>query len=449
VKEETMISKKIAALSAIVLLAVIGCASNTVTMTVQRTPTIDTTGIRRISIMPFEPNGNSSDHREIAGIITGAATTRIQNTRHFTLVDPAEIQRMQSRRESIENHVDALFTGRIVTLNTRDFQTTERRYDSRTRTNVDVTVYNREVELAFEYSFRRARDGSVIGTATKRGRNADKKDSRGELRSVSALATQIVNHRLATLYRDVAPYTVQEKRTLEEEKSSNRDLQNRMKSALSLIKEGNYRGALRMYLDIYGTFNNFAAAMNATIMHEALGETSEAAGLMTHVVNETGNPRARRELDRLNKVLEDEGLLATAYSDTRNQRQRVAAHAISEVQSILPRNANVWIVNKSERGENTLAMAVIDDLTAALIQNRVTVVDRANNRLMEAEQQFHLSGNVSDNDFMNIGNAAGANTLITVEIIGVGSLRRLRLEVLDIERRTKVFTSTSNDSWNL
>jgi len=444
-----MFSKKGAAFLAVTLLIFAGCASSSVTMTVKRTPTMNTMGIRRIAVMPFETSDNSALQREIAQVITTTATSRIQATRHFTMVDPAEIQKLQQSRESIENHVDALFTGKVVTLNVRDYTTEERRYDVVTKQTRNVTVYVREVELAFDYSFRRARDGSIVGVVTKRGRSSSKNENSGNLKTPSVMAQEIVSHRLRTLYQDIAPYEITEKRTLMPEKSKNKDLQNRMKSAFDLVKEQNYRGALNAYRDIFGNFNNFAAAYNAMIMFEALGETDSALAMMDRVYQDTGNPRSKTEIDRLSKVLEEEGLLAGSYADTRSQGQKVAEHAISQLRSSLPGGAKVWIVNKTERGERILATAVVDGITAALINGGVEVVDRNNTRLIEAEQNFHLSGEVSDDDFMSIGNAAGANTLITVEIVGVGSMRRLKVEMMDIARRTRIFTSDTSEAWNL
>ena len=154
---------------ALVMLVLAGCASAMISLNVERTPTINTTGIRRIAIMPFQASGSSSHadlQRETAQNITSTATTRIQATRHFELVDPAEIQRLQSLGESIENHVDALFSGNIVNLDVKEGTRVVTRYNVVSRRNEDVTLYFREIELAFNFYFSRARDGSIVGTAT-------------------------------------------------------------------------------------------------------------------------------------------------------------------------------------------------------------------------------------------------------------------------------------------
>ena len=440
-----MISKKNAAFIALAVLLIAGCAS-TVTMTVQRTPTIDTRGIQRIAILPFEAGDGSALQREAANVITRTATSNIQATGQFTLVDSSQIQRLQQNRESIENHVDALFSGTVITLNVIDrTEIVKRRRDG---VEVDVTMYIREVELAFDFNLRRARDGSIIGMATKRGRDRDSDEDRAKLRTPSQMIVQIVNHRLRDLYKDVAPYTETVRRHLMEDKV-NKGIKDSMKNAYAHVKAQNYRVALAAYLEIHSASNSYAAAYNAMVLHEALGETMEAFKLMEWIFQETGNPGARTEMARLTKVMEEEGLLAGDYSEQRSQREIVVDFAVGEIKKALPNNPRVWIVNRTDRNERALGAEVIDNITAALVNSGITVVDRDNARLMAAEAEFQLSGMTSDDDFMSIGNAAGANTLITIEITGTGHMRRLRVEVLDIERRTRVFMSDSSESWRL
>jgi len=441
--------KRTMALSALAALVLAGCASMSVTLTVQRAPTINTTGIRRIAVMPFTSANNSALHTEVTQVLTSTATTRIQGTNHFQLVNPSEIQRMQSNNESIENHVDALFTGKIITLNVNESSRQVERYDYKTDSTYMVTLYRREVELSFEYSFFRARDGSIIGTATRMGRSSDEKEARDTLQTASRLAQSIVSHRLQDLYRDVAPYTATEKRTLMEEPSKDKNLQNQMKAIFGYVKEGNYKTALSGYLDTFKTYNNFAAAFNAAILHEALGELQSARDLMAGIFQDTGNPRARSEMDRYNASIEELGLLTTEYADTRSQREKVVAYALDEIRKVVRAGSNVWIVNKSERGETQLALQVVDGITSGLISSRITVVDRNNTNLIDAEERYQTSGAVSDSDLMNIGNAAGADTMLTVEITGVGSMRRLKIEVFNMSTRTTTYASNTSENWNL
>jgi hypothetical protein len=48
------------------------------------------------------------------------------------------------------------------------------------------------------------------------------------------------------------------------------------------------------------------------------------------------------------------------------------------------------------------------------------------------EQRFQLSGEVSDQSAVSIGNLLGANIVITGNISGTGSTQRLTLKALDV-----------------
>jgi len=427
------------------LVLVLGACQSTIRIQVDRTPTLNTAGIRRIAIMPFEGTG-SSTHREIAQHITTVATRNITALNHFTLVAPSSIEQLQRNNESIEGHVDALFTGQVLRIGSRDSSSVHQRRNSDGDT-VSYTVYRREVDIEFSYYFIRARDGSIIGPVIKRRSASNTNEDFGSLRSTTDLLRSIVDSQLRLIGRDVAPYTVTENRRLMGETSKDKDIKARMKNAESQVKSGSYRLALESYIGIYEASKSIAAAVNASILHEALGEGQAALNLLQTVFAETGNPRARDELARLNRVLEDQLTIASEYDDARTLSERVAAFATGEIQRVLSRDARVWIYNNTN--DNIIAEAVVDNITADLIRRGVGLVDRENMTLIEAEQNFHMSGNVSDNDFLSIGNAAGANTIVIVGITGTGDMRRLQIRVLDIERGVPILQSDTSDSWKL
>jgi hypothetical protein len=429
------------------LLVLAGCAT-TVPLRIQRVPAMNTAGIRRIAIMPFKTSDYSNLQREIAQFLTATATSKIRSTNYFVLVDYSEIERLQKSGENIGNHIDALFTGQILSMTSSDTSNVIEKIDPETKNKIYETVYNREVELSFNYSFIRARDGTIIDVITRQGKTTDYKSAQNLLNSASQMGQGIVNSRLANLARDVAPYTVIESRALLSEKSRDKELKNKMKEADTLVKSGNYKGALDAYLIIYNGYNNYAAAHNAAIMHEALGDTPTAAALMERVIYETGNPQASSVLARLNRILQEQAMLANEYSDTRDQKDKVAAHAVEEIQKVLPPDAKVWVFTNSKE-EKALAGTVADEIIVGLMKKGIIVVDRKSSRLIEAEQKFQMSGYVSDDDFVSIGNAEGANTLAIVAITGVSSMRRLQVRVLNIEKRTNIFQSDTSDNWKL
>jgi TolB-like protein len=436
---------KTAVLPALLALILSGCAT-TVDLKVQRPPTLNTAGIKRIAIMPFEAVSHDRLYREMAQYATSAATSKIHAINYFTLVDSSEIERLRRNNQSIENYADALFIGRITRLESRD-GTSLGQYKNKEGETVYYTIYERNVEIEFNYSIMRSRDGSLIGPVSKRGSNSSSSQNIGEVRSTTDLLRSIVDRQLSLLGHDIAPYTVTESRTLAKDTSKDKVLQAEMKDALAQVKAGSYRIALEAYLGIYERYSSFAAAENASILYEAFGDTQTAANFMQRVFEETGNFRAREVLARLDKILQDKAILANEYADARGKTERVAAFASDEIQKVLPKDARVWIYNNASN--NSLAGAVVDNITSSFIRKGIRVVDRQNTALIEAEQRLQMSGYVSDDDFVSIGNAAGANTIVIIGIIGSGAIRRLQVQVLDIEKGVTIMQSDTGEKWQL
>ena len=95
------------------------------------------------------------------------------------------------------------------------------------------------------------------------------------------------------------------------------------------------------------------------------------------------------------------------------------------------------------------ADTAVDDITAAFIQKGIRLVDRQNAALVQAEQKFQLGGNVSDQEILSIGQAAGANTLVTVSVVPQGRNQRLQIRVMDIERGVPLMQSGSGEEWRI
>jgi tetratricopeptide (TPR) repeat protein len=437
---------KSVALPVLLVFILTGCAT-TVELKVQRPPTLNTSGIKRIAIMPFESASSGSAYSELAQYATSVTVNRIKETNYFTLVDSSEIERLRRNNQSIENYVDALLVGRVTRVSVQDgtgqYQTTNRQ----TGVTTTTTYYTREAEIEFSYSLVRARDGSVLGPVSRKGNTSQQGPERSALGSATALLRPVIDNQLRLISQDLIPHTVIENRTLANDNSNNKALQAEMKNALARIKEGSYKTALENYLEIFQRYGSFAAAENASILYEALGDTQAAVSLMRQALNETGNPRAQDALARLNKNLQDQAAIAGEYGDSRGQLERVSAFASDEIQKVLPKNARVWIYNNSPAV--SMAEAVVDNITASLIQKGIGLVDRQNTALIEAEQQFQMSGYVSDNDFVSIGNMAGANIIVTIGITGTGAMRRLQVRVLDIERGVPLMQSDTGERWQI
>jgi hypothetical protein len=443
--EGNMLHKKIlktrALLMALVFILTTGCATS-IQLAVQRPPNLNTAGIKRIAIMPFE--ANSGTYREMAQYATAVATNRIQELNYFTLINPSDIERFKRNNQNLESYIDAQFIGQITRINVGN-ETHNGSYKNKDGETINYTDYITNVEIEFNYSMVLARDSRIIGPVSKKKSKSD--SNRESFPSSSALLRSIIDDQLRYLGRDIAPYNAIETRTFAEEKSKDKVLKVEMRDALAQVKARNYRLALNAYLGIYERYGNVAAAENASILYESLGEIQTAANLMWQVFNDTGNPRVRNALDRLNRILRDQATLASDYGDTRDQTKKIADFASDEIQKVLPKNARVWIHNNAVK--DSLSVAVVDNLTSNFISKKISVVDRQNTKLIEAEQKFNMSGYVSDNDFLSIGNAAGANTIVIIDITGAGSMRRLQVRVLDIEKSVPIMQSDTSEKWKI
>jgi len=434
---------KVAPLIALALVMA-GCATR-VRLVAPRTPTMNTIGIQRVAVMPFQPHSTGSEHTALANTLTGQVSSSLRAANAFILIDAAMIHAARSRGASIETYVDALFTGRVTRYHATTTQREERRRDRAGNTTTHV-FYQREVELAFEYYFVRARDGTIIGPVSRSGRQSARSDSRNNLTPELTIAGNIISEQLRQLYRDVAPFTINISRTLERER--NRALRPHMDAALEHVRAGNYFAARQAYIAIWDMHGSVPAAINASILYEALGETAGAVSFMQHVVVASGGVRrATQTLTRLNVELQHQ-MGVGAFEAMRTPVERVAEHALSEVRQVLPAVARLWIHNDAAT-DHGLVNDVIDNMTSAFLRSGVLVVERQQIDLIVAEQNLHLDGSVSDRDFVGIGNLAGANTIVIIGITGVGHARRLQVRALDIATGTLLMQSGTGSEWRL
>ncbi|MDR2518808.1 MAG: hypothetical protein LBD13_05270 [Spirochaetaceae bacterium] len=433
-------------LAALAAMLLQGCAM-TVGLHVQRLPTMNTAGIRRITVMPFDP-GNAQDlNREAARFITALAAAKIMDTNRFTLVDPAEITRLQQQGENIENYVDALFIGQVLWVNVKNSFHKEERVNYQTGETYYITVYDREVDLMFNYNFRRARDGSLLGVVTKQGKQSAQNEKSGDLPAPLTMVQAIASSELAALGQDVAPHTVQETRELMKEAVKDKTLQRRMNEAYKLVRAGNYKQALNEYLALYGQYGSIAAGYNGGILYEVMGDLDEAVSFMEELFYETRSPAVSARLGRLRKAAEDRETIARAYGDSRTRAGILIAKAAGLVAAKLPPGAKAAVINNS-KAETDLALAMAGGITRALQERGVTIVDRNNTALLAAERQYQMSGEVSDEDFAGIGSEAGVNIFVLVAVTGTGR-RRLHIRMLDAERNAVIYQSPQSESMNL
>jgi tetratricopeptide (TPR) repeat protein len=429
----------------LLILTLTGCGPTKIPVQVERPSTLNTTGIKRIAVMPFEADNPA--YTGLASYATSAVADRVRETNRFTLVDASEVQRLQRSNQSVENYVDAMFIGRITrAVYDNDAKTTAGWTDKKGRYYPPVTTYYTKVEVEFSYSLKMARDGRLIGPISRKG--VGSASSGDGYPSAEGLLRNALNSQIALIGQDIAPYKSTELRTFAEDKTGVSTVKTEMKEAMAHVKTQNYKIALESYLGIYERYKSPAAAENASILYEALGDMESALKIMQRVYDDTGNPTAQLVIARLNKNLEDKAKVAASeQEDTRQPVDKVTAFANEEIQKVLPSEAVVWFYNNSPG--NTMVEAIVDNLTADFIRKGIGIVDRQNTALVEAEQKLQVSGSVNDAEMVKIGNAAGAKAIVIIGIAGSGAVRRLQVRVLDIERNVPIMQSDTDERWQL
>ena len=98
----------------------------------------------------------------------------------------------------------------------------------------------------------------------------------------------------------------------------------------------------------------------------------------------------------------------------------------------LPENSKIAVISISSNNRDVSAL-VVDELEYHLVSaKKFTIVDRRTLDAIRAEQNFQMSGDVSDASAVSIGQMLGANIVITGSITGAGTNQRLSIRALDV-----------------
>ncbi|MDR0441983.1 MAG: hypothetical protein LBH44_01090 [Treponema sp.] len=386
--------KTITKIFALVLaLCLAGCATYVPIKSV-RPPTIDTSNIQRLAVKPFEDKSGvgGSVGAQLTQYMTDKAMQLITAAGKFTIVAPTD------------PNADGVFTGEIRSIVSTDSKASKEKTDKEGNTYTQIT-YSRDVSLTFMYNIISTRTDMPVGTVNKQGSNgASSTESAAAVTDTLTLAKRIVDSQMRTLQQDIVPTIVSTSRRLMNETSKDKDLKQRMKTALALVKNNNYEEAIRQFDEISGEYGSVAAMTNAGILRESIASDIAAR-------------------DRL----------AQLFSDTSGLADKAVRNANNALNSKLPLGANITIM-KTSAAEHNMLDYVVEQLTKIVVQaGKLQVVDRFNQSLIDAEQQFQLTGNVSDDTAVSIGHQLGVKYMVLCWISGEKSLRRFNLKVLNVE----------------
>jgi curli biogenesis system outer membrane secretion channel CsgG len=99
----------------------------------------------------------------------------------------------------------------------------------------------------------------------------------------------------------------------------------------------------------------------------------------------------------------------------------------------LPQNSTVAVLSISSNDRDSSAFA-LDEIEFQMVDaKKFKMVDRKTLDTIRQEQQFQMSGEVSDASAISIGNMLGASIVMTGSITGSGNSQRLTVKALDVK----------------
>ncbi|MDR0455460.1 MAG: hypothetical protein LBH20_02100 [Treponema sp.] len=384
----------IIAVKAVIMLSLAGCATSVPIKSV-RMPTISGMNtVKSLGIRDFENKSGvgGSLGAQLTQHLTDRAKSMIPATGKFIIVAPAD------------PNADGVFFGELRSVASEESQTPHERTDKNGNTIVTIT-YTRKVSVAFVYGVRSSRTGMELGQVSKQGSSSDSStESYANLADALTLAKKIVDSQMRSLQQDIVPTVVSTNRTLMNETLKDKTVKQLMKMALAIVKNGEYQEAIRQYDEIAERYGSVAAGVNADILRQAIESDAAVSVQMAQIDSERT------------------GLAVKAVKN-----------AADVLNSKLPSGAVIMIMQTKSTERSMLNDAVDQIITSVVQAGNLKVVDRSSQALINAEQEFQLSGNVDDNSAVSIGHQLGAQYAVLCWISGASSARKLNIRVLNIE----------------
>lgn len=369
-----------------------GCATYVPIKSV-RPPTIDTSNIQRLAIKDFENRSSIGGPvgAQITQYLTDKSREIIPAAGKFTIVAAAD------------PNADGVFTGELRSISWKDSASRSERKDK--NGNIIVTItHRREISLSFVYTVIDSRSGTSLGQISKQGSTSTTSSDQSTLTDLLTLAKSIVDTQLRSLQSDIVPTIVSTSHRLMDETSKDKFVKQRMKAASVIVKNGNYVEAIRQYDEIDSEYGSTAARTNAKLLRDSIASDIAARAKLTELFNNTS------------------GLAEKAVKNT-----------VDTLYSKLPSGASI-IVMKTNSTERNMLDSVVDQIITTVVQERkLRVVDRSNQTLINVEQQYQLSGNVSDDSIVSIGHQLGVQYIVLCWISGVMSTRQFNQRILNVE----------------
>jgi hypothetical protein len=305
---------------AIAVLSLASCAGG-IPVRVTRPAAIDLAGIKRIAVIPFGHAGDGVDgsrldaalrrvspnyryadegERQVAVAVVNGLTGILRRSKEFSIVKASDLSASEAGGGDASSMADAFVTGEVSVAECSE-ESWVKTGTASDGSAVGINYVERKVSFEFTYRVVRVSDGSVLVQESKSG-SASYSGPKSSAKDAYALAQEIVDSARPSIARQIAPYTVVERRYLEADKSDDP----RMKEAAKLAGKAEYARALAAYDEVYADSGNYAAGYDAAIVAELLGDLDGAIARMEGMVGKGSGDKAAAELARMERRKADD-----------------------------------------------------------------------------------------------------------------------------------------------
>ena len=261
---------------------------------VNRPAQIDSKGATSIAIFPFS-SGNmirfyynhNSDSETVANYIQEQFQNRILQSDFFTLTSPCSPSNKGAPSYDLYIHGSIYNISNVVEKIPLETEGKKKK----------TYLFKRKVSLSVKYQVVYTQTEEILYSSTQHiEEESTEYAQKRELPNFMSLVSSDLRSKINSITKKLMPYTTTKKISLLKDKSKDPLIEEQMKVASKIAKEGNYSQAHGIFMEIYQRDRIFEAGYNAALLYEAMGQLDEAALLMSQIFFNTNNSKAQKAL---------------------------------------------------------------------------------------------------------------------------------------------------------
>lgn len=242
------------------------------------------------------PNEGKSETINITGHIKKQIISAIEEKGYYELIPTSVIQ--ENLKNSNPINCDAYITGHIKDFVCEIEKTGhEEKVEKKTR---KYTTYKKIIKFTIVYEVFSSSDISLAYYEDTINVSSGEYETEIELPGILQISESSIDSSIWSFIHKIQPYDETIKRTLLNGNSRNKEF----KKALKLAEKGELNAAKELFRQIYEKENDWEAAYNAAIIHQAHGEYKEARKLMKIAANRSRHYRVYAALKDIEKDME-------------------------------------------------------------------------------------------------------------------------------------------------